>query len=406
MRILVTSIVDVQRAPNGRLHSVVEALSERHELTVVCPYDTWREKRGRTDRYGSGERLRHLGNVEVVALSELSLPTTVQEGAAELFVPFLDVDYGSFDVHFDYNSLGLGVGVGRRARRAGVPTVYDLADDVVAMARESPQLPGLLRPAAGVAAGLAVRRNVAAADHVTCTTESLRERFDVPRFKSTVIPNGVDIDQFTPDVTPRTDAGPDTEFVVGYVGTNREWVELECVVEAVARLRENGVDVGVLVVGDEGGLSSVRERARDLGVEDACAFTGTVPYDEVPSHVAAMDVGTIPFDASATSEHSLPLKLFEYLAVGVPAVSSRLPAVENAAADVVRFAGTTDEWAAAITGTVAESARSDRREQGRALVVETYSWAAQVAALEGTLEQLACRTAVEVPSRAPVVGGR
>lgn len=391
MRILCTSIIDVDRAPNGRLHYVVEQLSEDHELTILCPFDTWRERLlAAADRYGSRSRMSALDNVEVIYLTERGVPMMAQEVLSEALLRGHDIDYGSYDVHFDYSTLFLGEAVHRRAARAGVPTLYDLMDDVIAMVRESPQLRWPLGHVGAAAARRLLRRNLDRADRITYTTEPLRAAMAIPPERSAWIPNGVDVEAFDPEVEPKTEARPDAEFVVGYVGTNREWVDMRQVVDAVASLRAAGEDVGFLLVGEEGGLEGVRDRVSFHGITDACSFVGTVPYAEVPAYVRAMDVGTIPFRrGNPISEHSLPLKLFEYAACGVPVVSSPLPGIEDVASEEVLFADDAAAFARQFR-TLADDPEG-RAERGRAsrALAERFAWPAQVEQLEAELRSVA-----------------
>jgi glycosyltransferase involved in cell wall biosynthesis len=389
MRILVTSIIDVDRAPNGRLHCFIEELSRRHHLTVVCPYDTWRPTQTDVDQYGSASRMADTRNVDVRYLTRRSISPIVQEVTSEGLLRMLDLDYGSYDVHLDYSTLFLGAAVGRRTRDAGIPTVYDLMDDVVAMVRDSPQL---VRPLGSVGARVAevvLGRNIEHAAHVTYTTEPLREAAGIPVETSTWIPNGVDLDRFTPDVAPALEARPDVEFVVGYVGTNREWVDLSIIVDAVARLRADGIPAGLLVVGEEGGLERVHRRVVEHGIGDSCSFVGTISHSEVPSYLRAMDAGVIPFTESEISEHSLPLKLFEYMAVGLPVVSSPLSGVRDVAADTVRFATDSVDFAEALATLYRDSDERNRLGQtGRELVEAEFSWRVQVDAVDEVLHEV------------------
>lgn len=390
MRVLVTSIIDVDRAPNGRLHYFIEELSRRHHLTVVCPYDVWRPTQTDVDQYGSASRMADTRNLDVRYLTSRSISPIIQEVASGLFLRSLDIDYGRFDVHLDYSTLFLGAAVGRRARRAGVPTVYDLMDDVVAMVRDSPQL---LRPLGSVGARVAERvlaRNIAHAAHATYTTEPLREAAGMPAEKSTWIPNGVDLDRFDPDVAPTLEARPDADFVIGYVGTNREWVDLPVVVDAVARLRTDDIDAGLLVVGEEGGLDTVYRSVTERDIDDNCSFVGTVPHSEVPSYLRAMDVGVIPFKESEISEHSLPLKLFEYMGVGLPVVSSPLPGVRDVVGERVRFATDGEDFADAFAALYHNSEERARLgHAGRELVESEFSWNAQVDGMDEVLHEVA-----------------
>jgi glycosyltransferase involved in cell wall biosynthesis len=54
-------------------------------------------------------------------------------------------------------------------------------------------------------------------------------------------------------------------------------------------------------------------------------WLGQKPYVELPRYVAAFDVGLIPYVSNAHTRSCFPLKVYEYLAAGKPAVASGLP---------------------------------------------------------------------------------
>lgn len=144
-----------------------------------------------------------------------------------------------------------------------------------------------------------------------------------------VEPNGVDR-----DLLRRTQARrPDSWFTVGFVGTLRPWHGCETLVDALALLASGAGALGVagdpgagrtrlLVVGDGPGRAALDERARRRGVADLVEWTGAVAHHEVPRHLARMDVATAPYPA--TAQYFSPLKVYEYLAAGVPVVASRV----------------------------------------------------------------------------------
>ena len=43
-------------------------------------------------------------------------------------------------------------------------------------------------------------------------------------------------------------------------------------------------------------------------------------------YIAALDVGLLPYELNVETEHISPLKMYEYLAVGLPVVSTAIPA--------------------------------------------------------------------------------
>ena len=73
-----------------------------------------------------------------------------------------------------------------------------------------------------------------------------------------------------------------------------------------------------------------RGRARPRAACPASSFTGALPHDRLPAALAAADIGVAPFDPTRHAPLRLgfywsPLKIFEYMAVGLPVVAPALP---------------------------------------------------------------------------------
>ena len=49
---------------------------------------------------------------------------------------------------------------------------------------------------------------------------------------------------------------------------------------------------------------------------------GAVPYDELPAHLQFGDVGIVPYRRGTFNDASCPLKVYEYLAAGLPVVAT------------------------------------------------------------------------------------
>ena len=77
---------------------------------------------------------------------------------------------------------------------------------------------------------------------------------------------------------------------------------------------------------------TIQARAR-LGLANAVKFTGRLPFAEVGRHLQAATVGWIPLEATPKYEKNIPTKLFEYMAYGLPVVSSDLTPVQPYLAD-------------------------------------------------------------------------
>jgi glycosyltransferase involved in cell wall biosynthesis len=59
---------------------------------------------------------------------------------------------------------------------------------------------------------------------------------------------------------------------------------------------------------------------------DNVFFLGEKNQSRVANYVAAMNIGLLPYQRNVETEHISPLKMYEYLAVGLPVVSTAIPA--------------------------------------------------------------------------------
>jgi len=364
MRILITSIVDLKKSPHNRPHQFVKYLSKKHEVTVLSINDWWKGGQDNLEAYSS-EFDDDFKRIDYYYLTDKKVSPILQELLFRRKVKEL-LKEEDFDVHLNYSTLISGYVAAKR-----VKTVYDLADDLVAMIKESPQIHRLMRPFGGILGDLMVRRNIEKAEKVTVTTDMLKIAYSIPDGKCEVISNGVDTNLFRNYGNAKEELGLDG-FIIGYVGVLREWVDLEPVFGA---LKDLDAEIKMVVVGKEGGFNENVRLAKKCGVSDRVTFTGMVPYSQVPKYISAIDVCLIPFKKSQISESALPLKLFEYMACGKPAISTELPGIKNVAGEKVMYATNEKEYKERIAELYKnEELRHEMGKSGREFVAENYDW--------------------------------
>jgi len=137
-------------------------------------------------------------------------------------------------------------------------------------------------------------------------------------------------------------------------------VDLDLLAE-VARLRP---DWHIVLIGD----STV-----DLGPYRGIAnmhFLGRRPYADLPAYCKAFDVGLIPFKINELTRAVNPIKMKEYLAAGLPVVSTPLPEV-RLYSHLVELAEDAQAFAAAVESCLARGAEA-RGERSRAMASETW----------------------------------
>lgn len=178
-------------------------------------------------------------------------------------------------------------------------------------------------------------------DLVFVTSIRLKQKLARRRPDAVYLPNAVaDFFFASPGAEPAMLAGFPRPRLV-FVGKLDAWVDFD----AIALVGERLPRASVLVVGP--GEPAARPYPPNVH------FTGAFPYAELPSLLAACDVGLVPFIRSELTRAVSPLKLFEYLACGLPTAATRLDEIEASRAPVT-LCDTAQEFPGAVASILHE----------------------------------------------------
>jgi len=173
------------------------------------------------------------------------------------------------------------------------------------------------------------------ADLIITPTAAILPAF-VPRERMVEVEWGADTRAFRPDVTgPLPFVRTPGRVVAVFAGAFRAWHGAIALVRAMQTLRERGrSEIEAVLIGDGPEWKRVRAAASHV---PGVTLTGAVPHDQIPACLAAADIGVAPFDLDAHPPLQLafywsPLKIFEYMASGLPVVAPAIPRL----ADIVR----------------------------------------------------------------------
>ena len=316
-----TQALDGQRV---HIHEIQRALRAMgHEVVEVAPLPATEAAGSDASRSGARRLIESVAERTPAGLYELAelaynIPAYLRLAA--------EIRRSRPDFIYERYSLNTVAGVWA-SRRYGIPLLLEVNSPLADEKRRHGRL------AFHNVARRIERYVVTQATRTLAVTGVLQRRLvaatNIPDHHVLVVQNGVDPERFAAAERRRNEIrfrlGVGREVVVGAVGFFRDWHGIDRLVEAIHAERRLSRGVRLLLVGDGPALPGVRERARELGMADRVIFAGSVPHDEVPGLVAAMDVVMIPY----VVDYASPLKLFEYMAAGKAIVAPQQLNVEE-----------------------------------------------------------------------------
>jgi len=200
------------------------------------------------------------------------------------------------------------------------------------------------------------------ADLVVATADKLLEIPD--KKKARYLPHGVDYDHFSSGTDDRRFSDTFSNIPsprIGFFGLLNSWLDFD-LIQATAQKYPQW---SFVIIGPSQLPDSELPRNKNI------FYLGPKSYDELPFYASNFDVGLIPFQINKLTIAVNPLKLMEYLALGLPVVSTPLPEVVKYG-KMVNIGEDVDSFAAAIEKALTQNTQKSKTQRQQAAL--NSSW--------------------------------
>ena len=206
------------------------------------------------------------------------------------------------------------------------------------------------------------KRLLKQADVVITGTYELLEQVRSQRPDAEFIPCGVDYELFHKKAEIPSDMEAIHHPCIGYFGSISERIDMVL----IARLAREFPAASVVMAGP------IHLAAGEISRGENIFYPGLKAHAELPGYAQQFDVGLIPFRITPATLKLNPVKTLEYLAAGVPVVSTAIPDVIRFFGEVVRVADDHDGFVAQVRAALGSDNQA-RREAGFKLARDA-SW--------------------------------
>lgn len=334
MRILVVQDGDwIKKGPHQQ-HHLMELLSVKgYQIKVICYDQLWRDtKKGiiyKREEIPKVSRFYKGASIDVIRPSFIKLPvldyisflltsrkeikTTITE-----FKP--DVVIGFTSVLSNYWGM-------KYSKQKNTPFVYYWTDVIHELITVN-----IFRQIAKHIE----KKIIKGSTSIMVINESLKDyliEFDsVNPSDIRVIPGGIDFNRFDvagidPLIIREKYGISKDDLLLFFMGWIYEFSGLPELVLELSKVKDIYPNIKLLVVGKGDYYTQLKEFVEQNHMEDRVILTGQRPYEEIPQLVAAADICLLPAHNNAIMKDIVPIKMYEYLAMHKPIISTKLPGV-------------------------------------------------------------------------------
>jgi glycosyltransferase involved in cell wall biosynthesis len=344
LNLLFVHEVSYEKKPIFEMHEFPEHLAARGHKVTFLQFDEgfkfWQGNRQPRTKTISGRVLTET-TINLVTPHQFGIPGLDRLWATISVWPTLErlLKNEKFDAIVLYAVPTYGHQVIQLAKKYGVPVIFR-ALDVSHLIRKSPLSP-LIKSAEKYVyqhSDVLSANNPAMAEY--CGNLGSREAGKVVNLPP------LDISHFkksTPDVSLQNELGlKPTDPVITYLGTFFHFSGLDVVIREFAEIAAKHPRAKLLLIGGGEQNKALRELASELNLKDRVIFTGFIPYAKLSGYLGLTTVAINPMRPGMVSHTAFPHKVIQYMASGLPVVSTKLDGLYKTFGDTSGLTWSTD----------------------------------------------------------------
>lgn len=331
MRILITQETDWLKRNPLQHHHLAELLSLRgHEIRVI-DYELLWKTQGRKELYSrrgifsnvskiySGAKITVIrpGILKVPCLDYISLVFSHRQEIDRQMKDF------SPDIIIGYGILNTYLAM-KAALKYNIPFIYHWLDVLHWLIPFKPYQP----------IGKVIEsKTLKQADRVLVVSDKLKDfvtKLGASPERIKILKAGISFKQFDPAISGaaiRRQYGiKEDDIVLFFMGWLYNFSGLKEVALELARTKRNNLKF--LIVGEGDAFNELQQVRDRYELQDRIILTGKKPYQEMPYFVAASNICLLPaYPAEKIMQDGLPAKMYEYMAMQKPVITTKLPSV-------------------------------------------------------------------------------
>jgi len=332
MKILIIQETDwIKRGPHTQHHLMDRMALRGHKIRVIDYEYLWKENPQRkifTHRRVFENAYKTLKNSNITLIRPGMIKASGLDMASILYFHTIEIkrQIKEFkpDVIIAFGILNAYIGL-HYANKHNIPFVYYLLDHLHCL------LPTKLTQ---IIAEKFEKSNIRCADQIFVLNQGLKDyvgEMGGELNKVYVLPSGVDLNKFNlqidGSIIRKKHGIKKNDTLLFFMGWIYEFSGMKEVAESLANFESDSIKL--MVVGDGDLYNTLYKMSTEENLKNKLILTGKVPFEQIPSYIAAADVCLLPAYKNEIMMNIVPIKLYEYMAMGKPVIATNLPGIKK-----------------------------------------------------------------------------